>query len=118
MHVVDALTVVLDAAHPVTVVAVAVAVDGAVSDDFLAVFAVVAAVVVAVNPRAVVTGAAAVAATTGATMDQVDSRFAPHILVVQTGTSVEFPNSDVIAHHVYSFSQWWIHFAGRRKPAI
>jgi plastocyanin len=37
-------------------------------------------------------------------MDQVDSRFVPHVLVIQTGTRVEFPNSDVIAHHVYSFS--------------
>lgn len=42
---------------------------------------------------------------TAAVMDQVDTRFVPHILMVQTGTSVEFPNSDVIAHHVYSFSK-------------
>jgi plastocyanin len=41
---------------------------------------------------------------TRATMDQVDQRFVPHLLVVQTGTLVEFPNSDTIAHHVYSFS--------------
>lgn len=40
-----------------------------------------------------------------AVMDQVDTTFVPHILVVQQGTSVEFPNSDVIAHHVYSFSK-------------
>jgi plastocyanin len=39
-----------------------------------------------------------------AVMDQVDQRFVPHLLVVQTGTLVEFPNSDTIAHHVYSFS--------------
>ncbi len=39
-----------------------------------------------------------------AVMDQVDTEFVPHILMVQTGTRVEFPNSDVIAHHVYSFS--------------
>jgi len=39
-----------------------------------------------------------------AVMDQVDRRFTPHILVVQTGTEVDFPNSDDIAHHVYSFS--------------
>lgn len=45
-------------------------------------------------------------ASAGATaiMDQYDKRFVPHLLVVQTGTSVEFPNSDTIAHHVYSFS--------------
>lgn len=41
---------------------------------------------------------------TRAVMDQVDTQFVPHILVVQTGTRVEFPNSDTIAHHVYSFS--------------
>jgi plastocyanin len=41
---------------------------------------------------------------TTAVMDQVDQRFVPHILVVQTGTKVEFPNSDTVAHHVYSFS--------------
>jgi plastocyanin len=41
---------------------------------------------------------------TRAVMDQVDQRFVPHLLVVQTGTLVEFPNSDTIAHHVYSFS--------------
>lgn len=41
---------------------------------------------------------------TSAIMDQVDQRFVPHLLVVQTGTSVEFPNSDTVAHHVYSFS--------------
>lgn len=41
---------------------------------------------------------------TAAVMDQVDRRFVPHILVVQTGTRVEFPNSDTVAHHVYSFS--------------
>ena len=40
-----------------------------------------------------------------AVMDQIDTRFVPHILVIQKGTSVEFPNSDTIAHHVYSFSR-------------
>lgn len=39
-----------------------------------------------------------------AVMDQVDRRFVPHLLVVQAGTAVEFPNSDTVAHHVYSFS--------------
>ena len=39
-----------------------------------------------------------------ATMDQHDERFVPHILVVQTGTSVLFPNNDDVSHHVYSFS--------------
>ena len=45
------------------------------------------------------------AVTDVAVMDQVDTRFVPHLLVVQTGTRVKFPNSDVIAHHVYSFSK-------------
>jgi plastocyanin len=40
-----------------------------------------------------------------AVMDQVDIRFVPHILLIQKGMSVEFPNSDVVAHHVYSFSK-------------
>ncbi len=40
-----------------------------------------------------------------AVMDQVDKRFVPHLLVVQVGTLVEFPNSDPTAHHVYSFSR-------------
>ena len=40
-----------------------------------------------------------------AIMDQVDKRFVPHLLVVQVGTLVEFPNSDPTAHHVYSFSK-------------
>lgn len=39
-----------------------------------------------------------------AIMDQVGRRFVPHVLVVQTGTSVAFPNSDSVAHQVYSFS--------------
>ena len=39
-----------------------------------------------------------------AIMDQVQSQFVPHILAVQKGTNVSFPNSDSIKHHVYSFS--------------
>ena len=39
-----------------------------------------------------------------AVMQQVDSRFEPDLLVVQTGTRVQFPNNDIVAHHVYSFS--------------
>jgi hypothetical protein len=38
-------------------------------------------------------------------MDQRDKRFVPHFLIVEKGATVEFPNSDVIAHHVYSFSK-------------
>ncbi|MEM1404262.1 MAG: methylamine utilization protein [Pseudomonadota bacterium] len=37
-------------------------------------------------------------------MDQIDRQFVPHILVVQRGAEVRFPNSDSIKHHVFSFS--------------
>ncbi|MEM9208522.1 MAG: methylamine utilization protein [Pseudomonadota bacterium] len=40
-----------------------------------------------------------------ATMSQIDREFSPHMLVIETGTSVEFPNRDTVAHHVYSFSK-------------
>jgi plastocyanin len=40
-----------------------------------------------------------------AVIDQVNKRFVPHVIVVRTGTSVTFPNSDHIRHQVYSFSQ-------------
>ena len=39
-----------------------------------------------------------------AIMDQQHMQFVPRILVVQTGTAVDFPNSDQIQHQVYSFS--------------
>jgi plastocyanin len=39
-----------------------------------------------------------------AVMDQKDRQFVPHILVVRTGTAIQFPNSDTVSHHVYSFS--------------
>jgi plastocyanin len=39
-----------------------------------------------------------------ATMDQQDKEFIPHVLPVEVGTSVHFPNRDNIRHHVYSFS--------------
>jgi plastocyanin len=39
-----------------------------------------------------------------ATMDQKDRTFIPHVLPIQTGTWVEFPNSDDIRHQVYSLS--------------
>ena len=40
-----------------------------------------------------------------AIMDQVNKRFVPHVLAVPRGQAVEFPNSDDIRHHVYSFSE-------------
>jgi plastocyanin len=39
-----------------------------------------------------------------AVMDQKNRMFIPHVLPVQTGTAVQFPNSDDVRHHVYSFS--------------
>ena len=39
-----------------------------------------------------------------AVMDQRNLTFVPGALVVQTGTSVDFPNSDQVRHQVYSFS--------------
>jgi plastocyanin len=38
-------------------------------------------------------------------MDQIDKQFSPHVLVVEKGQQVTFPNSDQIRHHVYSFSK-------------
>ena len=39
-----------------------------------------------------------------AVMDQQKRSFVPYVLAVQRGTTVRFPNSDPINHHVYSFS--------------
>ena len=47
----------------------------------------------------------AVAGGPPAIMDQIGSQFVPHILVVQTGAEVFFPNNDTVSHHVYSFSE-------------
>lgn len=44
------------------------------------------------------------AAGTKADMAQRERQFQPHVLVVQTGTAVNFPNFDTVRHHVYSFS--------------
>jgi plastocyanin len=43
-------------------------------------------------------------APTHATMDQVNLAFVPDVLVVSIHSTVQFPNSDVIGHQVYSFS--------------
>jgi plastocyanin len=37
-------------------------------------------------------------------IDQRNKQFIPYVTAVQVGTSVLFPNSDNIRHHVYSFS--------------
>jgi plastocyanin len=39
-----------------------------------------------------------------AVMDQIDLSFVPDVLVIPTGSSVSFPNSDQVSHQVYSFS--------------
>ncbi len=39
-----------------------------------------------------------------AQIGQRDRQFAPQVNVIQTGTSVTFPNFDTVRHHVYSFS--------------
>jgi plastocyanin len=52
----------------------------------------------------VIPNAAAAGEAPTAIMDQHDHQFVPHMLVVQAGTSVLFPNSDDVSHHVYSFS--------------
>jgi len=39
-----------------------------------------------------------------AVMDQVNRSFAPDLLVIPAGSTVEFPNSDSVSHQIYSFS--------------
>jgi plastocyanin len=39
-----------------------------------------------------------------AVMDQLDRAFVPDLLVVPVGSTVAFPNSDVVSHQIYSFS--------------
>ncbi len=38
-------------------------------------------------------------------MEQKELLFVPHVLVVQVGTTVEFPNSDPLSHNVFSISE-------------
>ena len=38
------------------------------------------------------------------TMNQRELSFKPHLLIVETGTEIAFPNEDDVRHHVYSFS--------------
>lgn len=60
-------------------------------------------------PNAVVSvqvqGVAPRASNGRAELAQRGRRFVPSVLVVQTGTAVQFPNFDTVRHHVYSFSQ-------------
>ena len=50
-------------------------------------------------------------------MDQRNLEFVPDVLVVQSGTAVEFPNSDQVRHQVYSFSDAKTFPAARCMPA-
>jgi plastocyanin len=50
------------------------------------------------------TGADRPAAPVKAVMDQIERAFVPDLLVVPTGSTVEFPNSDSVSHQIYSFS--------------
>jgi len=40
-----------------------------------------------------------------ASMDQRDQAFVPHVLAITVGTTVDFPNSDVTFHNVFSLSK-------------
>ncbi len=55
-------------------------------------------------------GAKFEAPTTKPVMDQVKMTFAPHVMVVQVGTTVEFLNSDPVGHNVY-----WPSISGNKK---
>ncbi len=55
-------------------------------------------------------GPVAAAADKKATMDQRGLLFQPHVLVVQTGTTVEFLNSDKVQHNVF-----WPSISGDKK---
>jgi plastocyanin len=42
--------------------------------------------------------------TSRASMAQADERFVPHVLPIQRGTTVDFPNADDVFHNVFSLS--------------
>lgn len=44
-------------------------------------------------------------AASDATMTQIDQQFVPHILAIRKGDMVNFPDTDTVQHHVYSFSE-------------
>jgi plastocyanin len=46
------------------------------------------------------------------TMDQKQMKFAPHVMAVEKGTTVEFLNSDPVGHNVY-----WPSISGNKKLA-
>lgn len=42
---------------------------------------------------------------TAAQMNQKELRFVPHVLAIQAGTAVDFPNNDPVSHNVFSISE-------------
>jgi plastocyanin len=62
---------------------------------------IIAGVVVVAEPA---TSAANARSAPKGTVSQKNLMFMPDILVVRTGTSVDFPNGDPVRHQVYSFS--------------
>lgn len=60
--------------------------------------------VVYVSPVGSIAGAPGPSIPKTTVIDQLDKEFVPRVSVLQTGTPVEFPNSDNIRHQVYSFS--------------
>jgi plastocyanin len=79
----------------------------------------VAGAVVIAEPA---TPAARGAAGPKAVMDQHNLMFVPEVLLVRTGTAVDFPNSDQVRHMVYSFSGAKVFqlplYAGHTQPPI
>lgn len=53
---------------------------------------------------AIVKGQPAATSSATAEIGQRERQFQPSVTVIQTGTSVSFPNFDTVRHHVYSFS--------------
>jgi plastocyanin len=57
-----------------------------------------------------------------ASMDQRELAFVPDVVIVRTGTAVEFPNGDKVRHQVYSFSGAKTFklalYAGRAHPPV
>ena len=64
----------------------------------------VADVVVVATPSPVQPARAAPVSRAHALMDQRNREFVPHVLVIEAGTWVDFPNNDTVNHQVYSFS--------------
>jgi len=49
-------------------------------------------------------------------MDQRGEQFVPHVLAITTGSTVDFPNSDVTFHNVFSLSATRHFDLGRYRP--